>query len=62
MTDLKPCPFCGNVARIVENYEIGGAYGSMAIVCNHCDIKVDGLIYDKCRREIELIWNTRAKE
>ncbi len=52
MTELKPCPFCGNDAVLYEEYE-----GGWVIECKVCFVK----IWRKNSKKAAIkAWNRRA--
>jgi len=52
-TDLKPCPFCGSEAKIIE---IPGSFRVVAC-CPHCGGQQT---YHGTRHEVSESWNRRA--
>lgn len=60
-TELLPCPFCGNRAKI--KYEIIGPNHAAYIKCLECKIRTESIIEDTdyCAvDEVIEIWNQRA--
>lgn len=57
MIDLKPCPFCGGEAMIVEHtfYELNPTYG---IYCKNCEAKTRQ--FYKTEEDAAEAWNRRA--
>jgi Lar family restriction alleviation protein len=62
-TDLKPCPFCGGKAEIIEDMNFIGEVG---IECQNCFIQFTAPTHDK--RVIDekgymiTMWNRRTSE
>lgn len=54
MTELKPCPFCGGEAEVVEIHP-----GMLRIVCNSCLARSGWLPDGATRGEAIEAWNTR---
>ena len=52
MTELKPCPFCGGVAKILEHY------WDVEVYCIECQASNRG---DSKAEAIEA-WNRRAED
>lgn len=50
---LKPCPFCGGIAKTIKNH---GVY-QYFVVCQHCEASVGNA--SGTRKEAEEVWNTR---
>ena len=59
LVDLKPCPFCGGEADVIEHlfYEHDSLYG---LQCKKCKAKTY-LFYESEEKAIEA-WNRRAGE
>ena len=59
MTDLKPCPFCGGEADILE-HQFEGFSPTYGVTCLDCNCET----YQFFDTEDEAIaaWNRRAKE
>lgn len=58
--DLKPCPFCGSKAYLVEKDRYSSRLG-YAIVCNHCGIQLEGYGAYLSDMEIKTRWDRRAE-
>lgn len=61
MSELKPCPFCGNhsVLEIDEPFFISGSrIESVTIYCSECDAE---MTYDTEEQAIDM-WNNRPHE
>ena len=59
MSDLKPCPFCGGEAEIVEHkiYKYASAYG---VACLYCEAQTwQRYINAEAARKA---WNRRVKD
>lgn len=64
---IKPCPFCGGEAAIVENTRWDGhvSYKTKCVECKECRVKTrektsSGYYGDYCTdEEISNLWNTR---
>ena len=59
MTELKPCPFCGGKARIVENDPFGSQrkeFRCYGVICNGCDAH----FWKNTEEEAIDAWNRRA--
>lgn len=66
MTDLKPCPFCGEkvyIEKTIEgvNVDCSPSY-EWVIFCWECDFKLEGFNCIKTREAIEAMWNRRVNE
>ena len=57
---LKPCPFCGNKAYLVEKDRYSSRLG-YAIVCDHCGIQFEGYGMYLSDMEIKTRWDRRAE-
>lgn len=51
MSELKPCPFCGN--NIIKTYNVGGNWGC---ACSACDGKTS---FSDSEEQAITAWNTR---
>jgi len=60
MSDLKPCPFCGSKAELIDNEHMG----HFSVVCKSCFCEIQGHQIHPKLDEIGTIrlWNTRADE
>lgn len=54
MTELKPCPFCGGEAELIDKYE-----GVFWIICKGC-LCESGFV--KTKEEAINAWNRRADD
>lgn len=55
MTKLKPCPFCGDKAEILET-----AFKTYSIGCTNPNCSMGYLLFSSFRKEIIKAWNTRT--
>ena len=64
LSDLKPCPFCGGVAKLYREQGVGGINGSI-VRCEKCGAKAawKQMSYTTaCDHEAIEAWNRRAKD
>ena len=66
MTDtvtLKPCPFCGGKATLIEGYWSSGSWYWPDVVCNDrkCGASKQAVDHDFCKKEAIASWNTRVQ-
>ena len=54
---LKPCPFCGNKAKLEENEIFGGCY---EVSCTN--LKCDAFVTDDSESDVIRKWNIRHDE
>ena len=59
MADLKPCPFCGGEADILE-HQYQGCFTTYGVVCLDCYSGTDWSF--ETEDEAIAAWNRRAKE
>lgn len=63
-TELKPCPFCGGRAKLIENHIIGGNDNSL-VKCELCGVRTPAyeVSVKYCPNdEATKTWNRRANE
>ena len=63
-TKLKPCPFCGGVAKLYREQSVGGLNGSI-VRCEKCGAKATWkqMSYTyACDHEASEAWNRREGE
>ena len=60
MSELKPCPFCGGEAILLEDsfWETYNETGRNTVVCNSCGAT---MLETKERRDVVAAWNERAE-
>lgn len=66
MTELKPCPFCGEEAVFRSATAFNGKYPSFYIKCSSCDMQTLSYVDTGCdlkalEQAIE-VWNRRAND
>lgn len=55
MTELKPCPFCGNNQAFIETEY----YGLFVVKCGYCHIRT---AVEQVKEKAIEAWNRRADE
>lgn len=60
---LKPCPFCGGEATLIEGYWSSGSWHWPDVVCNDrkCGASKQAIDHDFCKKEAIASWNTRVQ-
>lgn len=64
MTELKPCPFCGNCDAFLESFKVRKGYEAV-VQCNGCLVHMGTITYDTEEEAIEAVkkaWNRRTHE
>lgn len=58
MAELKPCPFCGNTARLISSTQmtyIPQLHGVRGVVCG-----CGAVVYGRDEEDAKMRWNRRA--
>lgn len=66
MTELKPCPFCGNPAMMLKGTD--GGYPYIYVICGSCGVSTPYFFLDeedrlrKVKDIAAKAWNRRAEQ
>ena len=55
---LKPCPFCGGEAELIQHHERDNEYYSYFVHCKKCVIRTT---YLQSAKKVIAAWNTRTE-